>query len=246
MEEKTNAPQPEKVSLVIPAAIIGAGILVAGAILWNGSRNAPTNEEKPVVKLTKGTIAEEVGLNKKAFQACLNSGEMKDAVEAQYQSGIKAGVQGTPRSIVIGKNGKMYIIDGAQPIENVKEIIAKALAGTEPSEQVEPVAPITGQDHIRGNIKAPVKIIEYSDTECPFCQRFHNTMLQITDEYVKNGQVAWIYRAFPLDELHSRARKEAEALECANKIGGVAKFWEYLDKIEEVSPLNNQLDPALL
>lgn len=101
-------------------------------------------------------------------------------------------------------------------------------------------------DHVLGNPNAEVVIIEYSDTECPFCKRFHETMVQVMDQYGKSGQVAWVYRHFPLDQLHPKARKEGEALECANELGGNEAFWKYTDKIFEVTPANNGLDPAQL
>lgn len=106
--------------------------------------------------------------------------------------------------------------------------------------------PITDQDHIFGNPNAPVKIVEFSDLECPFCKRFHLTMKQIIDEYGRNGRVAWVYRHFPLDQLHPKARKEAEATECANELGGNSKFWAYLDRLFEITPSNNQLNPNQL
>ena len=111
---------------------------------------------------------------------------------------------------------------------------------------LENVRAISEIDHIRGNINAPVKIVEYSDTECPFCKRFHLTMQQVMSEYGKNNKVAWIYRHSPIDALHSKARKEAEATECANELGGSEKFWAYLDRIYEVTPTNNGLDPKEL
>jgi protein-disulfide isomerase len=58
--------------------------------------------------------------------------------------------------------------------------------------------------------------------------------------------VAWVYRHFPLDALHSKARKEAEATECANELGGSAAFWNYVDRLFEVTPSNNGLDLAQL
>lgn len=111
---------------------------------------------------------------------------------------------------------------------------------------LEQMTPVTSKDHIRGDINAPVKIVEYSDTECPFCKRFHTTMKEVMDEYGKDGKVAWVYRHFPLDQLHSKARKEAVALECANEQGGNDKFWSYADRLYEVTPANNGLDPAEL
>lgn len=116
----------------------------------------------------------------------------------------------------------------------------------QPSGNLDAMNPITSKDHIRGNPDAPVKIVEYSDTECPFCKRFHPTMKQVMDEYGKDGKVAWVYRHFPLDSLHSKARKEAEATECAAEQGGNDKFWSYLDRLMEVTPANNGLDPAEL
>lgn len=109
---------------------------------------------------------------------------------------------------------------------------------------LEQMTPVTSKDHIRGDINAPVKIVEYSDTECPFCKRFHTTMKEVIDTYGKDGKVAWVYRHFPLDQLHSKARKEAVALECANEQGGNDKFWSYADRLYEVTPANNGLDPA--
>ena len=108
------------------------------------------------------------------------------------------------------------------------------------------MTPISKNDHVRGNPDAKVMIVEYSDTECPFCKRFHTTMNQIMDEYGKDGKVAWVYRHFPLDQLHSKARKEAVALECANEQGGNDKFWAYADRLYEITPANNGLDVAEL
>lgn len=108
------------------------------------------------------------------------------------------------------------------------------------------MAAISASDHIRGNPDAPVKIVEYSDTECPFCKRFHETMNQVMDEYGKSGEVAWVYRQFPLTQLHSKAAKEAEATECAGELGGNEKFWAYIDRLFEVTPSNDGLDPMEL
>ena len=101
-------------------------------------------------------------------------------------------------------------------------------------------------DHIRGNPEARLLLVEYSDTECPFCKVFHETLKRIMNDYGKSGEVAWIYRHFPLAQLHPKAPREAEALECAGELGGNVKFWEYTDKIFEVTPSNNGLDLAQL
>ncbi|PCI28193.1 disulfide bond formation protein DsbA [Candidatus Wolfebacteria bacterium] len=101
-------------------------------------------------------------------------------------------------------------------------------------------------DHILGDPNAPIIIVEYSDTECPFCSRFHETMNRIVDTYGKNGDVAWIYRHFPLDQLHSLARREAEATECAADQGGNDGFWSFTNRLFKVTPGNDGLDPKQL
>lgn len=108
------------------------------------------------------------------------------------------------------------------------------------------IMPVTEEDHIRGNPNAPVKIVEFSDTECPFCKSFHLTMGQVIREYGVDGQVAWVYRHFPLDQIHQKARKEAEATECAAEIGGNKGFWDYVDRLFEITPSNDRLDLSLL
>lgn len=108
------------------------------------------------------------------------------------------------------------------------------------------VAPVSADDHILGNPDAPIVAIEFSDLECPFCKNFHVTMQQMLDTYGKDGQVAWVYRHFPLAQLHPKAPKEAEATECAAELGGNTAFWKYLDTIFAITPSNNGLDPARL
>lgn len=98
-----------------------------------------------------------------------------------------------------------------------------------------------GRDHIRGDPAAPVTLVEYSDFECPFCKRFHPTVKRLVDE--SKGQLRWVYRHFPLEELHPvKARKEAVASECAAELGGNGAFWKFADRFFELTPSNNRTD----
>lgn len=90
---------------------------------------------------------------------------------------------------------------------------------------------ITEKDHMRGNSEAPVTIIEYSDFQCPFCSRFHPTVQQILDDYPE--KIRWVYRHFPLDQIHAQARPAAEASECAWEQKGDDGFWEFTDLLFE-------------
>ena len=97
-----------------------------------------------------------------------------------------------------------------------------------------------GRDHIRGNPAAAVTLVEYSDFECPFCKGFHQTVKRVVDE--SGGRVRWVYRHFPIDEIHSKARKEAVASECAAELGGNEAFWKFADRFFELTPSNNRTD----
>ncbi len=129
---------------------------------------------------------------------------------------------------------------------NTRAPVASAQpAPTPPSfiDTTDQVRPVTSEDHIRGSIDAPVKIVEYSDYECPFCKRFHVTMRQVMDEYGDSGEVAWVYRHFPLDQLHPvKARREAATAECVAELAGNDAFWEFSDAFFAVTPSNNQTD----
>lgn len=110
-----------------------------------------------------------------------------------------------------------------------------------PKQLARNVPPVSKSDHIYGSPDAPVTLIEYSDFECPFCKRFHRTAKQVVDE--SKGQVKWVYRHFPIEQLHPvKARKEAVASECANELGGNDAFWKFADRFFELTPSNNRTD----
>src|SRR3989344_3467306 len=104
--------------------------------------------------------------------------------------------------------------------------------------------PISKEDHILGNPKAEIVIVEYSDTECPFCKVFHQTMHQVVNK--SEGKVAWVYKHYPIEGLHPKAPLEAEATECAWEQGGNTVFWEYIDEVFLRTESNNKLDLAEL
>jgi len=97
-----------------------------------------------------------------------------------------------------------------------------------PAGDVPPVDPKI--DHIQGDGNADLFVIEYSDFECPFCQRHHPTMQQLVKDY--DGKVAWVYRHFPLG-FHQNAEPAAIASECANELGGNDAFWQFADLVFE-------------
>lgn len=83
----------------------------------------------------------------------------------------------------------------------------------------------TDDDPAWGPQDAPVTIIEFSDFQCPYCARFHQeTYKQIRQNY--EGKIRFVYRDFPIVQLHPYAEISAEAAECVNEQG---KFWEFHD-----------------
>jgi protein-disulfide isomerase len=98
------------------------------------------------------------------------------------------------------------------------------------------------RDHLLGDPQAPVSIIEYSDFECPFCKRFHG----VPEEVVKRlaGKVNFVWRQFPLEMHGPAAAREAEASECAARIGGNDAFWSYANEVMRRTRSNGQGLPA--
>jgi protein-disulfide isomerase len=77
----------------------------------------------------------------------------------------------------------------------------------------------------KGPANAPIEIIEFSDFQCPFCQRANPTVEQVLKTY--GDRIHFVYRHFPLNN-HPNARPAAEASQCAAEQG---KFWEYHDTL---------------
>ncbi len=113
----------------------------------------------------------------------------------------------------------------------------------QPAGSTDAVRPVTSEDHIKGNPDAPIKIVEYSDYECPFCKRHHDTMNTIMNTYGESDEVAWVFRHFPLDQLHPvKARTVAVASECVAELGGNDAFWKFTDGYFDVTLTNNRTD----
>ena len=99
------------------------------------------------------------------------------------------------------------------------------------AQEVGSIRPINEDDHVLGNPNAPIVIIEYSDYDCPFCKKFHETMKSIVADYGPTGQVAWVYRQFPIDQLHPNATGIALASECVADLAGNDAFWTFTDLV---------------
>jgi len=101
----------------------------------------------------------------------------------------------------------------------------------EANNQAENMPEITKNDHTRGTKNPKITLVEYSDFQCPFCNRIHPTYSKILENY--GDDVAWVYRHYPLDAIHPNARPAAEMSECVAEYGSNDKFWEFIDIIYE-------------
>ena len=98
--------------------------------------------------------------------------------------------------------------------------------------------PVTADDHIQGGPHAPITLVEYGDFQCPHCAMAHAMVKRLLHRF--GDRMRYVYRNFPLTEIHPLAEPAAEAAEFAGTNG---KYWPMHDAI-----FDNQrsLTPELL
>jgi protein-disulfide isomerase/plastocyanin len=140
--------------------------------------------------------------------------EVSSSEDAGLLYKVTLSVAGQEVESYITKDGNLFFPQG---FDLNDEIIAQ--------EGVKFDVPID-DDAIKGDVNAPVTIIEFSDFECPFCGKYvMETYPQIVKDYIETGKVRYVFRDFPLD-FHTKAQKAAEAAECAGEQG---MYWEMHD-----------------
>lgn len=135
-----------------------------------------------------------------------------------------------PISIVLGFGLiaiAIYFSAGTKPTPTNNPVAA----ATAPAPTKANIKTVDSSDNIRGNPNAPILIVEYSDYDCPFCKRFHETMNQVMNEYGVGGKVAWVYRQYPISQLHPNAPKISEAALCVSELAGNDAFWTFSDLV---------------
>ncbi len=226
----------QKNNLAVPISIVIAGALIALAVFMsNKSPSAAVGGANEQGGATIESVAKAIKINAKALTKCTESDKYLTKVTDSIAEAQSTGGNGTPWSIVVTKSGKKYALSGAQPIEKVKALIDQAIKDevATTDAKLDNLKPVTATDHIRGDINAPVKIVQFSDIDCPFCKKFHTTMQEVMKTYGKDGKVAWVFRNFPLTQLHPDAANKAEASECIAELGGNDKFWSFVDGLSK-------------
>ncbi len=218
IEIKDKEPE-QKIST--PTAIIIAGLLIMiGIFASRGS--LPEKAPK--------TISEQVGVSKEALMACITGTDLdglnasiNDSVD-KAMSHIPRDERGTPYTVVMGPDGFMTEIRGADTYANVKSIINDAMLGKVTVAYAGDLPEVAVTEHIFGNPDALITIVEYSDFECPYCKQFHPVLKQVVQE--SNGSVRWVYRHYP---LHQHSFEKLVAANCVAQIKGNDAFWKYGD-----------------
>ena len=88
--------------------------------------------------------------------------------------------------------------------------------------------PVGPEDHIQGPENAPLTLVEYADYECPYCGDADVVVKRLQDEL--GPRLRFVFRNFPLTQIHPNAQPAAEAAEAA---GAQNRFWEMHDRLYE-------------
>ena len=187
-------------------------------------------------------FAEELDLDIEEFGSCIESNKYQEQIRADLDLAVGRGVRSTPSFFV---NGSALV--GAQPVDIFDQVIAAAISGEvvataaeEPADAPLPLEPprvaptpvaisIDDSAATIGDPDAPVTIVEYTDYQCPFCERHVlETMPDILSDMIETGRVQYVLKDLPLDNLHPEARTAASAARCA---GEQDAYWPMHDAI---------------
>jgi protein-disulfide isomerase len=112
-------------------------------------------------------------------------------------------------------------------LAEIKSILQSAIKRPSPEKSTGTVG-VTGGAML-GETDAPVTIVEFSDYQCPFCQRYSLTVFPVLKrEYIDTGKVRYVFRDFPLSSIHQQAGKAHESAHCAGEFN---KYWEMHDAL---------------
>ncbi|VAW43577.1 Periplasmic thiol:disulfide interchange protein DsbA, partial [hydrothermal vent metagenome] len=203
-------------------------VLFANQDAWSGS-----GETAAIDSLVE--LAGSIGLDTEALARCISLGEQRNRVLANQQEAFALGVNSTPAFYVNG-----YPLRGAQPFDVFESVIelaengeleavleaqvqrayeqaqAQAAQAQAPQPPSGPVDISTEDAYAIGDPNAPITIIEYTDFQCPFCSRHsEQTFPLLKENYIDTGVVRYVFKDFPLTQIHPQAVLAANAARCA-------------------------------
>ena len=194
------------------------------------------DSQGPLAPMLK--LVADLPVDRTQFKACLQSDKFQQTVEAQLKEATNSGVQSTPTHVIFDtQTNKTRLIEGALPFETLsKELVAfqnnqPTTITTEtqnPRTELAVRKPDSSQDNWKGPKEARYIWIEFVDFECPYCKVANQELQKLLD---KNPDLAFVYRHFPLTQIHPNAQKLAEASECYKDQYGQNGFWLIVNKI---------------
>jgi protein-disulfide isomerase len=152
------------------------------------------------------------------------------SIEPTEIEGLEEGtliLQGQPRPFLITSDDSQLWLLASEPLDVSRDVAElEAEQAQRESERQESLAAAIAGDPVRGNPDAPVTIVEYSDFQCPYCERGYQTMEQVLEKYPED--VKFVFQHFPLVQIHPWAKPAAIATECAANQSDEA-FWTLHD-----------------
>lgn len=201
-------------------------------------------------------LVQEIGADATQYGACMaNTAVPLARVSESLTEAQSFGFSGTPSfRFVREETGQSFSLRGAQPYDVFAEWIETIRTGGSPpgaaasqqqgSQQVpfwataeglrpDPQRPgyTVAGDTYYGNSDAPLVVIEFSDFQCPYCRRHTLTTQPILDEeFIKVGDVMWVFKHFPIENIHPYAFSASIAAECAGRQNA---FWTFHKRLFE-------------
>ena len=205
-------------------------------------------------------IAQEVGADPTQYGSCIaNSGALVEKVNESLEEARSFGFTGTPSfRFVHEESGEAFALSGAQPYDTFSDWIETIAVGGSPQgaaqaqqqqqqqgegqlpfwASAEGLAPdperpgfTVAGDIYHGSSDAPIAVVEFSDFQCPYCSRHTLTTQPILNaEFVEQGEVMWVFKHFPIQNIHPFAFSASVAAECAAEQGS---FWQFHHRLFE-------------
>lgn len=129
---------------------------------------------------------------------------------------------------------KKQVAEIQKDLSEIKQLLkegARAPAAPRPPAGFRTQTISIGNSPIKGNVDAPITVVEYSDYQCPFCARHYRDVMPILQqEYIDTGKVRFVMREYPLTTIHKDATNASIAALCA---GDEGKYWDMHDILFE-------------
>ena len=202
----------------------GVALVLLGVVMFRGSGVTGN--------VVSGDVAAQ---NLLSFIKAQGTGEAT-LVSTEAQDGlytIIVNYQGKDIPVFVTLDGR-YLVSDPIPIDAAGQVRAAGVAQQQqPSAPSGPVNVTIGDSPIEGKADAPVTIVEFSDYECPFCERFYSdTLQQLRKNYIETGKAKIVFKDFPLS-FHPNAHKAAEAARCVRDQKGDSGYFKMHDLLFE-------------